>query len=181
MVRVGKSVPHRNAGPLLELLDRLLGESAEEDAVVDAPEDAGRVLDAFLLAEMDVGTREVFGIAAFVACGNLRRVARAGGRLLENERNLLAAQEIAAHACMAARFELRCEVDQVEHFLVGERRHPHEGTPLEGVHPIEHLSVPFFKSAHYTTFDGKKRDAPADGVAGSFEWTGAAVCPDVMV
>ena len=76
VIVVRETVPDRHAGVLRELLARLLGESAKENAVVDAAEDAGRVLDALLLAEMDVGARQVFGAAALVTRRYNRRITR---------------------------------------------------------------------------------------------------------
>ena len=70
VVVVGQAVPDRDAGVFGEVLARLLRKTAKEDAVVDAAEDARRVLDRFLLAEMDVRAGEVFGAAAFVARGD---------------------------------------------------------------------------------------------------------------
>ena len=125
MVVVGEAVPHRNARVLCERLAVGLLEAAEEDAVVDAAEDARGVLDGLLLAEVDIGTRQVLAIAALVAHGDERRVARARRALLEDQRDVLAMEQVPAHAGRAARLELRGEVDEVQHLLVGERSETH--------------------------------------------------------
>ena len=121
MIIVGKPVPYRHSRILAKFLACFLRKTAEKDAVVDAPENAGGILDRFLFAEMNIGTCQILAVATFIAHGNQRRITRARGTFLEDKRNILAMEQISADTCRPARLELRGQIDEVEHLLVGER------------------------------------------------------------
>ena len=143
MVVVGKPVPHWNSRVLREVLAVGLLEAAEEDAVVDAPKYTRRVLHGLLLAEVDVGARKVLSVAAFVPDGDQRGIARPRRALLEDERDVLPVEQVAPDSGRAPRLKLGCEVYQVQHLLVGERREAHHRTALKRIHPSQHGVSPF--------------------------------------
>ena len=66
MPLVGQPVPYRNAGVHIELLDGVLGEAAELDAVEHPPEDAGGVADRLVPADMGSLWSEVGDVAALI-------------------------------------------------------------------------------------------------------------------
>ena len=142
MIIVGKTVPDGNAGIFSELFAGFLGKSAKKNSVVDATENAGGILNRLLLSEVDVGARQIFGAAAFIAHGDDGRVACTGRRLLENERDILAFEKIAPDAGRAAGLKLGGEIDEIEHLLVGERRQTHKRAVTQRIHPCQHFYFP---------------------------------------
>ena len=90
----------------------------------------------------DYHPTQIFAVPAFVADRYQRRIARPRRALLEDERDVLPVQEVATHACGAASLELRREVDEVDHLLVGERGEAEHRAPLERIHPGKHVSRP---------------------------------------
>ena len=90
---------------------------------------------------MDIRTREILRSAAFVANCDDGGVARARGALFENERYVLALEEISPHACAAARFKLLSQIHEIEHFLIGERRKTHKRAVAESIFPSQHFRI----------------------------------------
>ena len=90
MELVGEAVPYRHAGVLAEVLDDVLVEAAVLDAVVHPAEDARGVAHRFLVPDLRTLGPEVRHVGALVVCRDLERRARARGRLLEDDRDVLA-------------------------------------------------------------------------------------------
>ena len=79
-------------GVARELLDVLVGEGADHDAVHVARQDARRVGDRLAAAELDVARRQEERVAAQLVGADLERDAGAGGRLHEDHRQRLAGE-----------------------------------------------------------------------------------------
>ena len=75
-----------------EFLDVGLGVAAELDRVVHAAQDRGGVGDRFLVPELGSGRFEVGDVRALVVGGDLEGRTGPGRGLLEDQRDLLAAQ-----------------------------------------------------------------------------------------
>ncbi len=114
---VGEPVPDRNARVLREGFHRRVLEPAELDAVKHPAEDAGGILDALLAAELDVVDPQVFGVSALILCADRKGAAGPGGRLLENERNILVRKARPVDALLLLLLELRREVQEILDFL----------------------------------------------------------------
>ena len=115
---VGQPVPDRHARVPRELLDDLLAEAAVLDAVVDAPEDPGRVLHGFLVPDLGPARPEVGHVGTLVVRGDLERDARPGRRLLEDEGDVPAAESLGLGPGRLGGLELGGQVQQ-EADLVG--------------------------------------------------------------
>jgi len=108
---VGQAVVHRHARPLGELVDGVLGEAAELDRVEHAAEHPRGVLDRLLVAHVRAARAEVRDVRALVVGGDLERAARARRVLLEDQRDLLAAQVLLLAAGLLGRLQLGGEVE----------------------------------------------------------------------
>ncbi len=117
---IGEAVPDRNARELRESLDRRVLEAAELDAVEHSAEDTGGVLDALLAAELDIVHTEVLRVSALILCADREGTAGPGGRLLEDQRNVLVGKAGAVDALLLLRLELRREVEEILDLLRGE-------------------------------------------------------------
>ena len=120
MPEVGEAVPHRHAGLGGELLDVLLGEATELDAVVHAAEHAGGVLDGLLLAHLRAARIEVGHAHAEVHGADLEGAAGARGGLLEQQDDVLALEVAVRGARALEILEVAGELEQVLDLLGGE-------------------------------------------------------------
>ena len=75
--QIGEAVDHGHVGVLRQLLDVLVREGADHDAVDVAREHARRVGDRLAAAELDVARREKQRVAAELVGADLERDARA--------------------------------------------------------------------------------------------------------
>ena len=89
---VGEAVVDGDACPLGELVGDALAEAAVLDRVIHAPEHSRGVLDGLLVTDVRAGRPEVGHVRALVVGGDLERAPGAGRVLLEDQRDLLAAQ-----------------------------------------------------------------------------------------
>ena len=92
---VGEGVDDGNAGEAGVLLDDALAEGAHGDDIDVAGEDAGDVLDRLALAEAHLLRCEVEGLAAKVMHADLEADAGSQRRLLEEEGEVLALEQLA--------------------------------------------------------------------------------------
>ena len=77
MQQIGESVDDRDVGVLRQLLDVLVGEGADHDAVHVARQHARRVGDRLAAAELDVARREEERVPAELKGADLERDPRA--------------------------------------------------------------------------------------------------------
>ena len=89
---VGQPVPDRHAGVVGQLLDGGLGEAAELDAVEHPAQHPGGVGDRLLLADVRAVRAQIGDVGALVVGRDLERAPGAGGRFLEDQRDVLAGQ-----------------------------------------------------------------------------------------
>jgi hypothetical protein len=90
VILVGKAVVDRYSGISGELLHAFLRRATILDSIEHAAEHAGGVLERLLVADLGTGWIQVGDVGALVVAGYLERTTSAGGRLLENETDLLA-------------------------------------------------------------------------------------------
>ncbi len=95
---VGQPVEHRHPGVLRERLDVLLGRPAVLDRVVHPAEHAGGVLHRLLVPDLRRRRVDVGDVGALVVRRDLEGAARPGRGLLEDQRDVLAAQTLLLHA-----------------------------------------------------------------------------------
>jgi len=106
---VRQPVPDRNARVAGKLLDDLLAEAAVLDAVVEPAEYASRVLHRFLVPDLGPARPEIGDVGALVVGRHLERHARPGRGLLEDDRDVLAAQALLLVAAVLGGFQLSGE------------------------------------------------------------------------
>ena len=116
----GQAVPHRHASVGAEFLDVGLSIATELDAVVEAAEHAGGVLDGLLLAHLRAAGIEVGHAHAEIHGADLERAARAGGRLLEQQDDVLALEVTMGGTGQFQVLEFAGQLQQVLDFLGGE-------------------------------------------------------------
>ena len=117
MPLVGEPVVDRDAGPLRELLGRLLREAAVLDRVVHAAEHARGVLHRLLVAHVRAAGADERDVGALVVGGDLERAARPRRVLLEDQRDLLADELLLLAPFALGRLQLGRQVDQVGDLL----------------------------------------------------------------
>ena len=92
MVPVGEAVPHGHAGPLSQVLHHLLGIAPVLDAVEEAAQHFGGILQGLLLAHLRAARVQVGDMGALLGGGNLKRAPGPGGGLFEEQHDVLALQ-----------------------------------------------------------------------------------------
>ena len=127
----GQTVPHGHAGVLGQILHVGLGEAAELDAVVEAAEHAGGVLDGLLLAHLGAARIKVGHAHAEVHGADLEGAAGARGGLLEQENDVLALEVAVRGAGALQVLEVLGELQQVLDLLGGEVEQAEERTTAE--------------------------------------------------
>ena len=116
----GQAVPHRHGSAGSQLFHVGLREAAEFDAVVETVEHAGGVLDGLLLAHLGAARIEVGHAHAEIHGADLERAARAGGRLLEQQDDVLALEVTMGGTGQFQVLEFAGQLQQVLDFLGGE-------------------------------------------------------------
>src|SRR5690606_9144398 len=106
---------------------------ADHDAVDVAGEDTGRVPDGLAAAELDVAGREEQGVAAELERPDLEGHAGARGALLEDHRERLAGERLAA---ILAELDAPGQVEQVVQLVGGEVRDLEEIALVWHVRPM---------------------------------------------
>ena len=127
----GQTVPHRHAGVLGQILHVGLGEAAELDAVVEAAEHAGGVLDGLLLAHLGAARIKVGHAHAEVHGADLEGAAGARGGLLEQQHDVLALEVAVRGAGALEVLEVLGELQLVLDLLGGEVEQAEERTTAE--------------------------------------------------
>ena len=117
---IGQAVPHRHLGVKRQLLNHALVKAAVLDAVVVAPQDAGGVLQRFLVAQLRAAGIQIGHVPALVVHRDLEGAAGARRRFLENQHDVFTrkARLFVAHGFRA--FEFGGQVEQVAHLIGGE-------------------------------------------------------------
>jgi len=118
MVQIRQAVPDGHAGETREVFRGFLLKAAELDSVIEAPQHAGGVLQGFLFAHLGVGQEG--DVAALVPAGGLKGAARAGGRFLKNQHDVLPAKQIAGDAGALFALQVTGQVQQKQDLLSGE-------------------------------------------------------------
>ena len=137
-----------HAGVGGQLLDVGLGEAAELDAVVEAAEHARRVLDGLLLAHLGAAGVEVGHAHAEVHGADLERAAGAGGRLLEQQNDVLALEIAVRHTGVFHGLEAGRKIEQIADLLGTEIQQGEEAFPRK-VH--RHGTSPFKRMRNEST------------------------------
>ena len=109
---VGQAVPHRHTGVAGQLFHDALAVAAVLDAIEHPAQHPGGVGDGLLLADLAARRVEVGDFHAQVVGGDLEAAAGAGGGLLEDKGNVLAAQSIVADAGLFLCLQVGGEVKQ---------------------------------------------------------------------
>ena len=147
VLAVGEPVPHGYSGVLSELLDVLLLEAAELDAVEHGAQDLGGVEDGLLLAELDVSLAQVLGVGAQVDAGGGEGGAGAGGGLLEEKCDVLALKVAMRDITLLEVLEVLGEADEPHQLVLGvvpggekmatlENRIRHDCDPFRRISPF---------------------------------------------
>lgn len=116
MELVRQSVPNRDARVFRQILHDLLPKAAIFNAVEHPAEDAGRVGDGFLLADLRAGGIEVDRVHPEVGSGHLKRAARPRGGFLKDQRDIFARAELVRRAGLFLGLQLRRQRKQVRNF-----------------------------------------------------------------
>ncbi|MCY1438852.1 hypothetical protein D9M71_550680 [compost metagenome] len=119
VILVGQAVEHRYAGELGQLLDDFLLEATVLDGVVHAPEHAGGVLHAFLVADLRGVRVDVGDVGALVIGGDFKRAAGAGRGFFEDQRDVVALEMLLFGAGVLGTLEVAGQVEQVAQFARG--------------------------------------------------------------
>ena len=124
VVPVGEAVPHGDAGPFGQVLHNLLGVAPVLDAVEEAAQDLGGVLQGLLLAHLGAARVQVGDVGPLLGGGHLEGAPGPGGGLLKEEDDVLALEDGVADAGTALALQIASQVQQVADLLGGQ---VHEG------------------------------------------------------
>ena len=113
MVGVGEAVPHGNAGVLGQVHHGLLVKAPVLDAVEEAAQHLGRVLQGLLLAHLGAAGVQIGDVGTFLGGGHLEGAPGAGGGLFKEQHDVLALQGLAGDAGAALGLEVVAQVQQV--------------------------------------------------------------------
>ena len=91
---VGQSVPDRHPGKPRQFLDGFVPEAAELDPVEQPSQNPGGILDGLFFPELDVVSPQVLRVGALIAGGHDKGAPGPGGRLLEDEGDILPFQPL---------------------------------------------------------------------------------------
>ena len=145
MLLVREAVDHGDRGVLGELVHVGLREGSDHDRVQVARQDVGRVADRLAPPELEVGCREMERRAAELGHSDLERDARPGRRLLEDQPDGAAGEEVGRLALGARRLQLVGEVEDLLELIASPRPDRREIPALEacrhGVDPTRHATL----------------------------------------
>ncbi|MOA18998.1 hypothetical protein D3C78_1393500 [compost metagenome] len=153
MVFVGQAVEHRHAGVLGQVFDDFLLEAAILDGVVHAPEHAGGVLHAFLVADLRGARIDVGDAGALIVGGHLEGAAGAGGGLFEDQRDVLAPEVLLLGAGVLGALEVARQVEEVTQ-LAGAVVHQAEQVAV--VHVERHDGLPLGESGLHGLWSARR-------------------------
>ena len=156
VVRVGEAVDHRDLAVVGEVLDVLLGEGADHDAVDVAAHHVGGVLDGLPDAQLDVVGVQEHGLGAELLDPDLEAHARARTGLHEHHGDGAAGEEGMRHAPPAHVLELGGEVEQGDDLGGGEVADGEEAAAGE----VELGEVTLCLLGHGTPFGRRVADSP---------------------
>jgi DNA-binding transcriptional regulator YiaG len=115
---VGKAVPNGNSGILCQFLTILLMKTSEQNAIINASQHSRGILYRFFFPEVNIGTRQIFAISAFVTDCNKCRIPRPGRGLFKYQCDIFPVKQISPDTCFAASFQLCRKLYKIEHFLI---------------------------------------------------------------
>ncbi|MCY1433153.1 hypothetical protein D9M71_491740 [compost metagenome] len=119
VVFVGQAVEHRYAGELGQFFDDFLLEATVLDGVVHAPEHAGGVLHAFLVADLRGVRVDVGDVGALVIGGHFEGAAGAGRGFFEDQGDVVAFEVLLLGAGVLGTFQVAGQVQQVAQLARG--------------------------------------------------------------
>ena len=119
MILVRQAVPHRNAAVSGQGLHMLLLKSTEFDTVEHPAQHPGRILNTLLMAQLDLISRKVSGIASLVRRAHGKRATGPGGRLLKDQRDILSLQAVSCDPLLLLRFQVRSQIQKIQDLLRG--------------------------------------------------------------
>ena len=129
---IGEPVPHRNAGELRQQLHVVVREPSELDAVVHPSEHASGVLHGLLVAQLRLTGTHVGHVRPLIVGGDFEGGPRARGRLLEDQRDVLALEPLLLGRGPLLVTELFTQVEEAEELLSREVDVPQETAPRQG-------------------------------------------------
>ena len=156
VVVVGEAVDHRDLAVLGEVLDVLLGEGADHDAVDVAAHHVGGVLDRLADAELDVVGVEEDGLGAELLDAHLEAHPGARRGLHEDHGDGAAGEQRVRDAVLLRVLELGGEVEQGDDLGRREVVDGEEAATGE----VELGEVALGLLGHGTPFAGRERDPP---------------------
>ena len=112
MELVGQAVPHRHTGVVGQIFHDALAVAAVLDAIEHPAQHPGGVGDGLLLADLAARRVEVGDFHAQVVGGDLEAAAGAGGGLLKDEGDVLAAQSVMADTGLFLGLQVGGEIQQ---------------------------------------------------------------------
>ena len=119
MVGVGQAVPHGHARPFRQVLHHGLLVAPVLDAVEEAAQDFGGVLQGLLFAHLGAARVQVGDVGALLGGRHLEGAAGAGGGLFKQQHNVLAFHRRLADARPALGLQVPGQVQQITNFLRG--------------------------------------------------------------
>ncbi len=120
VVPVGEAVPHGDAGPLCQVFHYLLGIAPVLDAVEEAAQHLGGVLQGFFLAHLGAARVQVGDVGPLLGGGHLEGAPCPGGGLLEEEHDVLALQGGLTDAGAALGLQVVAQVQEIADLTGGE-------------------------------------------------------------
>ena len=119
MQQVRQRVDDGDVRPLGELLDAVMAERADHDAVEVAREHARRVTDGFASPELEVTVREEKRLSAELVHARLKGDSRSRRGFLKNHAERLALENLVRHPCLLFCLEFLGECQDLLYLIHG--------------------------------------------------------------
>ena len=120
VVGIGQAVPYRHAAEAGKFLDDGLLETSELDPVEHASQDPGRILDVFLVPELDVVLAQVLGVGSLVDAGDGEGATRTCRGFFEDQGDVFSGQAIPPDPHALLCFQVCRKLQEISDLLGGE-------------------------------------------------------------
>ena len=120
VIHVSKTVPYRYAGIFCKTFYDFLIKASVLDTVIESAQYFCRIFHSFLFAHLRAAGIEECNASAFIHSGNFKSASGSGGRLLEQQNDVLSFEDLVADSGSLLRLQVVSQVKHVSDFFRSE-------------------------------------------------------------